>query len=168
MNMRLTAFSAAIDLEHDCACPFSPPPLPPRRSPLRAQQQVTLYNFGSPRVGNRPFVELFNAEIPDSWRVTNDSDIVTTVPRVLGWAHVRHRVKVDSDGYMRVQAAAGEDVFGEGRLGFIRGLKRVLRDEVRGWWCGRCCVTTEGSREAYTSTSPACLPCLLRNSGRLV
>jgi hypothetical protein len=86
-----------------------------------------MYNFGSPRVGNQAFTELYNKRVLDSWRVTNDADIVVTVPRWLGWEHVRRRVKITTAGKIRVQAAHGEDVFGQGRVGLLRGL--IGRDE---------------------------------------
>ncbi len=78
-------------------------------------------------MGNQAFTELYNKRVPDSWRVTNCLDIVVTVPRWLGWEHVRRRVKINAMGKIRVQAAHGEDVFGRGRVGLIRGL--IGRDE---------------------------------------
>uniref|UniRef100_A0A0E0H306 C2 domain-containing protein n=1 Tax=Oryza nivara TaxID=4536 RepID=A0A0E0H306_ORYNI len=49
---------------------------------------VTMYNFGSPRVGNRRFAEVYNAKVKDSWRVVNHRDIIPTVPRLMGYCHV--------------------------------------------------------------------------------
>ncbi|KAF0683850.1 Aste57867_24125 [Aphanomyces stellatus] len=42
---------------------------------------IAMYNFGSPRVGNRAFQALFNAKIPRAFRVVNDGDVVTQVPK---------------------------------------------------------------------------------------
>lgn len=53
---------------------------------------VTMYNFGSPRVGNRRFTDLFNAKVKDSWRVVNHRDIIPTVPRLMGYCHVAQPV----------------------------------------------------------------------------
>ena len=39
-----------------------------------------MYNFASPRVGDRAFVAEFNRRIPQAWRIVNTEDIVTTVP----------------------------------------------------------------------------------------
>jgi hypothetical protein len=100
-----------------------------------------MYNFGSPRVGNQAFTDLYNKRVLDSWRVTNSLDIVVTVPRWLGWEHVRRRVKINAAGKMRVQAAHGEDVFGQGRVGLLRGLiereEDGSDDQVRAFfvWC---------------------------------
>ncbi|OQR84543.1 hypothetical protein ACHHYP_13252 [Achlya hypogyna] len=41
---------------------------------------VSMYNFGSPRVGNHTFQELFNAKIP-AFRVVNDGDVITQYPK---------------------------------------------------------------------------------------
>lgn len=49
---------------------------------------VTVYNFGSPRVGNRRFADVYNAKVKDSWRVVNHRDIIPTVPRLMGYCHV--------------------------------------------------------------------------------
>ncbi|KAL9232923.1 hypothetical protein vseg_007983 [Gypsophila vaccaria] len=49
---------------------------------------VTMYNFGSPRVGNRNFADVYNEKVKDSWRVVNHRDIIPTVPRLMGYCHV--------------------------------------------------------------------------------
>ncbi|XP_075523826.1 uncharacterized protein LOC142556286 isoform X1 [Primulina tabacum] len=49
---------------------------------------VTMYNFGSPRVGNKRFAEIYNEKVKDSWRVVNHRDIIPTVPRLMGYCHV--------------------------------------------------------------------------------
>ncbi|PIN14469.1 Triacylglycerol lipase [Handroanthus impetiginosus] len=53
---------------------------------------VTMYNFGSPRVGNRRFAEVYNERVKDSWRVVNHRDIIPTVPRLMGYCHVAQPV----------------------------------------------------------------------------
>ncbi|XVF29235.1 hypothetical protein REPUB_Repub15cG0103600 [Reevesia pubescens] len=53
---------------------------------------VTMYNFGSPRVGNRRFAEVYNEKIKDSWRIVNHRDIIPTVPRLMGYCHVAQPV----------------------------------------------------------------------------
>ncbi|XP_019449987.1 PREDICTED: uncharacterized protein LOC109352451 isoform X1 [Lupinus angustifolius] len=54
----------------------------------RGAISITMYNFGSPRVGNRRFAELYNERVKDSWRVVNHRDIVPTIPRLMGYCHV--------------------------------------------------------------------------------
>ncbi|KAJ4967692.1 hypothetical protein NE237_014393 [Protea cynaroides] len=53
---------------------------------------VTMYNFGSPRVGNKKFAEIYNEKVKDSWRVVNHRDIIPTVPRLMGYCHVANPV----------------------------------------------------------------------------
>ncbi len=49
---------------------------------------VAMYTFGQPRVGNVAFSEQFAQRVPASWRFYNRSDIVPTVPRLMGYKHV--------------------------------------------------------------------------------
>ncbi|KAE8723849.1 Detected protein of unknown function [Hibiscus syriacus] len=51
-----------------------------------------MYNFGSPRVGNRRFAEVYNEKVKDSWRIVNHRDIIPTVPRLMGYCHVAQPV----------------------------------------------------------------------------
>ncbi|XP_068653939.1 uncharacterized protein [Aristolochia californica] len=53
---------------------------------------VSMYNFGSPRVGNRRFAEVYNEKVKHSWRVINHRDIIPTVPRLMGYCHVAQPV----------------------------------------------------------------------------
>ncbi|KAJ4841915.1 hypothetical protein Tsubulata_013354 [Turnera subulata] len=53
---------------------------------------VSMYNFGSPRVGNKRFAEVYNQKVKDSWRVVNHRDIIPTVPRLMGYCHVAQPV----------------------------------------------------------------------------
>jgi len=41
---------------------------------------ASLYNFASPRVGDRSFASRFNTSVGTRWRIVNTEDIVTTVP----------------------------------------------------------------------------------------
>eukprot|EP00850_Spirogloea_muscicola_P023743 SM000385S14621 [mRNA] locus=s385:48639:55125:+ [translate_table: standard] len=60
---------------------------------------LTMYNFGSPRVGNRAFVQCYDQEVKDSWRIVNHRDIIPTVPRLMGYCHVAQPVYLsDSQG----------------------------------------------------------------------
>jgi hypothetical protein len=88
-----------------------------RRSRARANQIISMYSFGAPRAGNAPFANEYNALVPDSWRVTNRNDIVPSVPRLLGYCHVRHSVRLASDGSLTIEADGSKDVFGEGKGG---------------------------------------------------
>ncbi|KAK9287722.1 hypothetical protein L1049_016161 [Liquidambar formosana] len=54
----------------------------------RGAISVTMYNFGSPRVGNKRFADVYNEKVKDSWRLVNHRDIIPTVPRLMGYCHV--------------------------------------------------------------------------------
>lgn len=106
---------------------------------------VTMYNFGSPRVGNKRFAEVYNERVKDSWRVVNHRDIIPTVPRLMGYCHVAQPVylaageendledvKYSGDGYQG-------DVIGEATPDvlvseFMKGEKelvdRILQTEI--------------------------------------
>ena len=58
---------------------------------------IALYNFGSPKVGNRPFAHLINRLVPNSFRVKCDGDIVTEMP-LSGYKHVGTEIVVDGKG----------------------------------------------------------------------
>ncbi|GAQ78458.1 hypothetical protein KFL_000130400 [Klebsormidium nitens] len=61
------------------------------------QAEVVMYNFGSPRVGNRAFAEEYNRTVGTSWRVCNHRDIIPTVPRLLGYCHVKQPIYFRGD-----------------------------------------------------------------------
>lgn len=71
---------------------------------LQAQGQSvqSLYNFGSPRVGNQNFARWFDAHLKTrTFRFVNNSDLVTrVVPRAMFYAHVGRFVYFDSVGNM--------------------------------------------------------------------
>ncbi|PON94899.1 Fungal lipase-like [Trema orientale] len=58
----------------------------------RGAVSLTMYNFGSPRVGNKRFADVYNQKVKDSWRVVNHRDIIPTVPRLMGYCHVAQPV----------------------------------------------------------------------------
>lgn len=48
-----------------------------------------VYTFGSPRVGNTVFAEFYDSHVPNTWRMTNHDDIVPHLPPVdLNFFHV--------------------------------------------------------------------------------
>ncbi len=49
-----------------------------------------MYTYGAPRVGNMAFSQAFNKRVPGSWRFYNASDIVPSVPRLMGYSHVKN------------------------------------------------------------------------------
>jgi len=57
---------------------------------------ATMYNFGSPRVGNRHFASEYNKACPDSFRVVVDGDFITSIPKT-GFVHVGTEVVIDNN-----------------------------------------------------------------------
>lgn len=84
-----------------------------RRHVYPTPHHLALYNFGSPRVGNRAFAKEFNRLVPDAWRIVNRNDAVCSVPRLMGYCHVGHAVKLKDEGTVEVQLDTS-DVLGEG------------------------------------------------------
>jgi len=87
-------------------------------------REVTMYNFGGPRVGNNTFRLLYNLAVPDSYRTVNDQDVVPTFPppiTLLGgmFHHVGKEVRIDSKGNMIIQPTFLEKSFvgGSRRIG---------------------------------------------------
>ncbi|XP_042403408.1 uncharacterized protein LOC121992867 isoform X1 [Zingiber officinale] len=79
---------------------------------------VTMYNFGSPRVGNRRFAELYNEKVKDSWRVVNHRDIIPTVPRLMGYCHVAHPVYLAAG---ELKGLVDREFLGDGYQGDVIG-----------------------------------------------
>lgn len=59
---------------------------------------TTMYNFGSPKVGNWAFAEHYDKIVPDSFRIVVDGDLVSAVPPTTDYAHIGTQVIVDSIG----------------------------------------------------------------------
>jgi hypothetical protein len=76
---------AAFDLSHRSSSSKNKP------------EKIAMYNFGSPRVGNKAFATEFNRAVPESWRLVAQNDAVVRVPRLVGYCHVGHAVIVGLD-----------------------------------------------------------------------
>ncbi|KAM9969136.1 hypothetical protein ACTFIW_003687 [Dictyostelium discoideum] len=71
----------------------------------------TMYNFGSPRVGDSVFAEYFNSIQPNIMRVTYEQDLVPHVPpeNVLDYHHVPTEVYFSSNTTFKTCDDSGED-----------------------------------------------------------
>ncbi|GMP77663.1 hypothetical protein CsSME_00033859 [Camellia sinensis var. sinensis] len=85
----------------------------------RGAVSVTMYNFGSPRVGNKKFAEVYNEKVKDSWRVVNHRDIIPTVPRLMGYCHVAQPVYL-ATGDLKI-AMENMELLGDGYQGDVLG-----------------------------------------------
>ena len=70
--------------------------------------RLTMYNYGSQRVGNAAFARAYNAAVPDSWRVTNKLDVIPRVPRLLGYCHVGNSASITPDGAFELNGALAQ------------------------------------------------------------
>ncbi|KAK9813880.1 hypothetical protein WJX73_003222 [Symbiochloris irregularis] len=108
--------------------------------------KITVYTFGSPRVGNIPFAEDYDQQVPDTWRVANQNDIVTRIPSLLGYRHVGTEVRLTQEGTVRVSKISDDQVregatmsdvwprIKEGLTGSDDKLKKEFRELVKGEW----------------------------------
>jgi triacylglycerol lipase len=64
----------------------------------------SLYTFGSPRVGNRQFVDRFTQQLgSQTFRFVNDHDLITRLPpRSLGYGHVGLVLYFDQSGVLHL------------------------------------------------------------------
>ena len=47
---------------------------------LRLQPPISVYSFGQPRVGNKPFSRFYKQRVPHTFRVVNEGDVITSMP----------------------------------------------------------------------------------------
>ena len=68
--------------------PLSSPSKTPSPKTGPGSLELAMYTFGAPRVGNLAFAKAFDERMAGrSWRITNASDIVPSVPRLMGYSH---------------------------------------------------------------------------------
>ncbi|KAI3688421.1 hypothetical protein L1987_82134 [Smallanthus sonchifolius] len=80
---------------------------------------VTMYNFGSPRVGNKKFADVYNQRVKDSWRVVNHRDIIPSVPRLMGYCHVAQPIYLAAGDVQN--AMENIELLGDGYEGDVIG-----------------------------------------------
>jgi len=57
---------------------------------------ITCITFGSPRIGDKKFVDMFNSKVVHSFRVIDEEDIVPKVPYGVGYIHVNNEIKLQT------------------------------------------------------------------------
>jgi len=71
---------------------------------------ISMYNYGSPRVGNQVFSDYFTKLVPNTIRVTNRKDIVPHLPvQQMGYHHVQEEVWFDTATHYKICDTTGED-----------------------------------------------------------
>jgi len=97
-----TPFSGPLASAGRGNAPVSPNASPtPRRNWKKSRAfrkiKLSMYNYGSPKVGNGSFATLFNKFVPDAFRIVVDGDVVTTLPPT-GYKHIGTEIVVDAKG----------------------------------------------------------------------
>lgn len=74
---------------------------------------ISVYTYGSPRVGNDKWTEIFDEQVKVSWRVVNRADPVPHLPdQVLGYEHLATEIWYENgmaDGQGFKVCNGGED-----------------------------------------------------------
>lgn len=56
----------------------------------------TVYTFASPAVGDKKFAGTYDTRVPDTWRISNEADIITHFPLpIMGFVHVDRERRID-------------------------------------------------------------------------
>lgn len=74
------------------------------------KKHVMVASFGSPRVGNDAFQELYDAEVPSHWRFVAGGDIISRLPKI-GYRHVGRKVILTATGELFIDPSALEIIF---------------------------------------------------------
>lgn len=72
--------------------------------------RISVSTFGSPRVGNIAFQELYDSEIVMNWRIVAGGDLISRLPKI-GYRHVGKKVILTSTGELFIDPSALEMVF---------------------------------------------------------
>ena len=96
---------------------------------LAADMICGIYTFGSPRVGDKVFVENYDKITEGiSFRVVHNNDIITRLPqRVLGYSHVGQIVYIDHDSKVLIgdEAYKGWELFKDRIKGRLEGFAHL-------------------------------------------
>eukprot|EP01059_Diplonema_ambulator_P006955 TRINITY_DN16523_c0_g1_i1.p1 TRINITY_DN16523_c0_g1~~TRINITY_DN16523_c0_g1_i1.p1 ORF type:complete len:1313 (+),score=238.68 TRINITY_DN16523_c0_g1_i1:58-3996(+) len=79
------------------------------------QRDVIVYTFGSPRVGNASFASIYNLAVPDTFRVVNQSDVISRMPfafKGLLFKHTGREVCIDKKGNLIIEPTFIEKFIG--------------------------------------------------------
>ena len=92
---------------------------------------VKMYNFGSPRVGNRRFAEIFDDLVPDAWRIVNMNDGVPGIPRpFMGYHHVGHYVGIDEKGNIKIKHSSSLPFEGTSMDDIAPAIRQAMNEAV--------------------------------------
>ncbi|CAK8570559.1 unnamed protein product [Lathyrus sativus] len=85
----------------------------------RGAISITMYNFGSPRVGNKRFVKVYNEKVKDSWRIVNHKDIIPTMGRFMSYCHINQPLFLAAG--VSTNSLENKDILGNGSESDVLG-----------------------------------------------
>ncbi len=85
-------------------------------------KEVSCFTYGSPKVGNRHFVESYNRRVPQTYRFVNRFDVIPLLPP-LGYEHVGALYHLDRDSTEDALAYKATDHFPDN---YVNGLKAMV------------------------------------------
>ncbi|KAA8499099.1 Lipase [Porphyridium purpureum] len=99
-----------------------------------SRDEVAVYTFGSPRVGNYAFVDAYNRQIPRHWRVVFASDLVTTVPTKFLYGHVGTEALLTKRGLLFLDPTSVEFMLWH-TVGSLKDHEKRRYMEALRMWC---------------------------------
>eukprot|EP00892_Ulva_mutabilis_P003254 jgi/Ulvmu1/12/UM001_0012.1 len=117
--------------------------------------KLECYPFGSPRIGNRAFIEEFNAAVPRTFQFQVDNDIVSQLPPFLAYADVSNECRVLDGGRVELREGMPVSVFG----------MQPVSDEVRQKLVAPLTATEQRNRKALSEADGQFFQSLLSMEG---
>ncbi|OQS04142.1 hypothetical protein THRCLA_03600, partial [Thraustotheca clavata] len=74
-------------------------------------EDIVMYNFGSPRVGNHAFAKCFNKLVPNAYRIVNDGDAVVGNPKRVIHAYCARGLRYKHVGTVILLSSRASGVF---------------------------------------------------------
>lgn len=120
------------------ALDLSAAPDDPKRS-LPFERPVVCYTYGAPRAGNAAFRSVYNALVPQTFRIVGSRDVVPTLPPSIAYRQIGREVWVDDAGEltyvmswaMRHILPARDSVWYHPLLSYFRLLNRAVLRKTR-------------------------------------
>ena len=103
------------------------------------KKTVACHTYGSPRAGNKAFVDWFHQNVVENYRVSNYQDPIPTIPLRPLWRHVKHTC------ILMMQMEAKQFLFfGKKQAVENKFLMRIQEHDVPFWiriWAPLLCIT---------------------------
>lgn len=101
-----------------------------------AGDRVAVSSFGSPRVGNDAFQQVYDAVVRSHWRVVAGGDLISRLPK-LGYRHVGRKVLLSADGELFIDPSALEVIFWHSQSASLVHHRKACYMLALKAWCDR-------------------------------